>query len=94
MEVLSLLTPDGRVFFSLVPALVDPLASAGDDPTPLADAVHPDDAQIVRQVLAELLEDPDTPVAFRRVSRRKTGGAGLTQWPRTFSTNHSSGRSW
>ena len=65
MEILTLLDADGSMFFSLVPTLLPPLFPEDGDPIALADAVHPDDAPVVRQALVELLADPDASVGFQ-----------------------------
>ena len=83
MEILSLLTPDGRMFFSLVPALMPPLVPGDGELPALADVVHPDDAHVVRHVLAELLADPDTHVAFQA---RFPGEDGW-RWFESIATN-------
>ncbi len=65
MEILTLLEADGSMFFSLAPALVSPLFPEDGDAIALADAVHPDDAPVVRQALVELLADPEASVGFQ-----------------------------
>lgn len=82
-EVLSLLTEDGRIFFSLAPAGTVRLDPDDGSPTPLVDAVHPDDADIVREALRELLADPDECVAF--VARFR--GVDGWYWHYTIGTN-------
>jgi PAS domain S-box-containing protein len=63
-EVLSLLTEDGNIFFSLAPVGTSSLSTDDGSSRALVDAVHPDDAATVAAMLDQLLANPDDCVAF------------------------------
>ena len=83
-ENLLLLSEDGTVFFALTPVGVASPLPPDSGPTALIDAVHPDDAEVVRQVLAELLADPDSSVAF---AARFPGEDGHWRWFDSIASN-------
>jgi diguanylate cyclase (GGDEF)-like protein len=74
---LTLLSPEGTILLSVPPAETDLMLSEDGSPIALADAVHPDDAPVVRNAVARVVAEPVETVAF---TARLRDGDGWRWW--------------